>query len=163
MHENHSNMSNMSDDHDRHYPHLLSMTVLSFISMYIFMYAMVNTIGNVYNSFNQFYMAGLMTAPMVLIELLVMRSMYRNKGRNALIIAASVIAALVFFLLIRQQTAISDKQFLRSMIPHHAGAILMCEQASINDPEIKELCGTIISGQQAEIDQMKAKLSQLEK
>ncbi len=163
MHKNHSNMSNISNDHDPHYRYLLIMTVLSFISMYILMYAMVNTIGNVYNNFNQFYMAGLMTAPMVLIELFVMRSMYQNKRRNALIVAASVIVGLVFFLLIRQQTAISDKQFLRSMIPHHAGAILMCEHASIQDTEIKALCKTIISSQQAEIDQMKAKLLELER
>jgi uncharacterized protein (DUF305 family) len=122
---------------------------------------MVNTIGNVYNSFNQFYMAGLMTAPMVVIELLVMGAMYKDKRRNAFIIAGSVIAGLLFFLLIRQQAAISDKQFLRSMIPHHAGAILMCEQASIDDAEIKALCDTIISGQQSEIDQMKAKLDEL--
>jgi uncharacterized protein (DUF305 family) len=39
----------------------------------------------------------------------------------------------------------------------------MCEQASVNDPEIKELCSAIISSQQAEIDQMKAKLSELTK
>ena len=160
MHKNHSNMPAMSDDH---YRHLLIMAVLSFIAMYILMYAMVNVIGNVYNNFNQFYMAGLMTAPMVLIELTVMRAMYQNKKRNLLIIAASVIAALAFFLLIREQGAITDKQFLRSMIPHHAGAILMCEQASIQDTEIKGLCGTIISSQQAEIDQMKAKLLELEK
>lgn len=163
MHKNHSNMSEMSDDHDRHYRHLLIMAVLSFIAMYILMYAMVNVISNVYNNFNQFYMAGLMTAPMVLIELIVMRAMYQNKQRNALIIAATIITALMFFLLIRQQTAISDKQFLRSMIPHHAGAILMCEQAAIQDTEIKVLCGTIVSSQQAEIDQMKAKLLELEK
>ena len=49
------------------------------------------------------------------------------------------------------------------MIPHHAGAILMCEQAAIEDAEIKDLCGAIVSSQQAEIDQMKAKLSELEK
>ena len=125
------------------------------------MYAMVNTVDNVFNNFNQFYMAGLMTAPMVLIELFVMRSMFPNKQRNALIIAVGIVAALVFFLLIRQQAAISDKQFLRSMIPHHAGAILMCERAPIDDPEINELCGTIISSQQAEIDQMKAILQRL--
>src|SRR6266498_610890 len=57
---------------------------------------------------------------------------------------------------IRWQTAISDGQFLRSMIAHHAGAILMCEQAPIQDPEIKRLCSNILKGQQAEIDQMKA-------
>ena len=158
MHKNHSNTSNMSENH---YRHLLIMAVLSFISMYILMYAMVNTVDNVFNNFNQFYMAGLMTAPMVLIELFVMRSMFQNKQRNALLIAGSIVAALVFFLLIRQQAAISDKQFLRSMIPHHAGAILMCEQSPIDDAEIKELCGTITSSQQTEIDQMKAILQRL--
>lgn len=126
------------------------------------MYAMVNSISNVYNSFNQFYMAGLMTAPMVLIELLVMRAMYHDRRLNTFIIAGSVIVGLAFFLLIRQQGAVTDKQFLRSMIPHHAGAILMCQQAPLQDSEIKQLCQTIISSQQAEIDQMKAKLAELE-
>jgi uncharacterized protein (DUF305 family) len=139
------------------------MATLSFISMYILMYAMVNTIDNVFNNLNQFYMAGLMTAPMVLIELFVMRSMYQDKRLNALIIAGSILAALAFFLLIRYQTAIVDKQFLRSMIPHHAGAILMCEHASIQDSEIQQLCTNIISSQQAEIDQMKSKLNELER
>lgn len=159
MHKNHSTMN----ENQNHYRHLLIMVGLSFISMYILMYAMVNVIGNVYNSLNQFYMAGLMTAPMVLIELVMMRAMFQNQRYNALIIAASVVAGLVFFLLIRQQAAISDKQFLRSMIPHHAGAILMCEQAPLDDAEIKALCEDIIVGQQAEIDLMKAKLGELER
>ena len=157
MHENHSSMK------ENHYRHLSIMAVFSFISMYILMYAMVNTLDNVYNSFNQFYMAGLMTAPMLVIELVVMRGMYQNKSYNALIIAISIIAGLVFFILIRQQAAISDKQFLRSMIPHHAGAVLMCEQAPLNDSDIQALCANIIAGQQAEIDLMKTKLAELER
>ena len=130
--------------------------------MYVLMYAMVNTFANVYTNFNQVYMAGLMTAPMVVIELLVMRGMYHNKTRNAVIMGVSVIGGIAVFLFIREQTAVSDRQFLRSMIPHHAGAILMCERSSIQDAEIRSLCRTIMSGQQAEIDQMKAKLRQLE-
>ena len=55
----------------------------------------------------------------------------------------------------------TDEQFLRSMIPHHAGAILMCQEASIEDQEIRELCRSIIASQQTEIDLMKAKLDQL--
>jgi len=160
MQKDHTKMSNTSENH---YRNLLIMAALSFISMYILMYAMVNSIDNVYNSFNEFYMAGLMTAPMILIELFLMRAMYPDKRRNALIIAGSVAAGLAFFLLIRQQGAVSDKQFLRSMIPHHAGAILMCVHAAIQDSEIKELCRSIISSQQEEIDQMKAKLLELEK
>ncbi len=144
-----------------HYIRLMIMTVLSFPAMYLLMYAMVDSFSNVFSNFNQAYMAGLMAAPMVLIELALMSAMYPNKKWNALIATASVIALVLFWLGIRRQVAISDKQFLRSMIPHHGGAILMCEQAAINDPEIKQLCRKIISSQQREIDQMKAKLNTL--
>ncbi|MBI3152278.1 MAG: DUF305 domain-containing protein [Chloroflexi bacterium] len=156
--QNHDSHAGMN-----HYRRLLVMTVLSFISMYIFMYTMVDAIGNVYSNFNQLYMAGLMTAPMIVIELVLMGAMYGNRRFNTIIMAASVIAGLIFFLLIRGQTAISDKQFLRSMIPHHGAAVLMCQRAPITDPEIKELCGNIISSQQSEIDQMKDILDRLEK
>lgn len=159
MQKNHSNMSGTSREH---YRNLIIMAILSFIAMYILMYAMVDVIGNVYNNFNQFYMAGLMAAPMVIIELVVMRAMYPDKRLNLLIMGISLVALIGFFLFIRGQAGISDKQFLRSMIPHHSGAILMCEQASLQDPEIQALCDSIIQGQQAEIDQMKAILQRLE-
>lgn len=158
-HKNHSEMKMNTNP----YLKLLIMAILSFISMYILMYAMVNVLGNVLNNFNQFYMAGLMTAPMVVIELLLMSSMYKDKRKNTLIIATTVIVGVFCFIAIRQQVGISDKQFLRSMIPHHAGAVLMCEQAPITDPEIKELCQSILVGQQSEIDQMKAMLDRLQK
>ncbi len=145
------------------YRHLILMTVLSFLSMYVLMYAMVNAFANVFMSLNQVYMAGLMTAPMVMIELSLMGAMYENKRLNTLSTAVSAIVLVACFFFIRQQTAITDKQFLRSMIPHHAGAILMCEKAPIQDPDIKELCRSIISGQQSEIDKMKAKLAELSK
>ena len=159
-----SNKENQPRGQMRHknmYRNLLVMAGLSFVAMYILMYAMVNRLDNVHNSFNQVYMAGLMAAPMVVIELLLMSAMYPDKRRNALIIAASVLIGLVFYVFIRQQTAITDRQFLRSMIPHYAGAILMCEQAKLRDPEIKDLCQSIIKGQQSEIDQMNAILDRL--
>lgn len=49
------------------------------------------------------------------------------------------------------------------MIPHHAGAILMCEVASIKDSETRALCPGIVSGQQSQIEQMKTKLAALER
>ena len=134
------------------------MALLSFISMYVLMYAMVDRFGNVYSSVNQVYMAGLMTAPMIVIELLIMRGMYHNRRLNALIAGASVVAGIAFFLFIRQQTGVADQQFLRSMIPHHSGAILMCEEARLRDPELQRLCQNIITSQQREIDQMTAML-----
>jgi small-conductance mechanosensitive channel len=144
-----------------HYSRLVFMIGVSFIAMYVLMYAMVNAFDNVYMNINQVYMAGLMAAPMGLIELVLMRAMYTNRKLNAAIILSSVIALAVFWVLLRQQAAVDDRQFLRSMIPHHAGAILMCEEASIQDPEITALCKAIVSSQQREIDQMKAMLDAL--
>jgi uncharacterized protein (DUF305 family) len=45
------------------------------------------------------------------------------------------------------------------MIPHHSGAVLMCERARLRDAEIVELCAKIIQSQQQEIDQMKSILA----
>ncbi len=147
--------------HKHHYGHLAIMTALMFIAMYVFMYAMVDRFENVFPNINQFYMAGLMTAPMVIIELIVMRAMYQNTTVNVAILAVSAIALVAFFLFIRQQTAVGDVQFLKSMIPHHGAAVLMCEKAPISDTEIKNLCKTITSGQSSEIAQMKAILARM--
>jgi uncharacterized protein (DUF305 family) len=108
-------------------------------------------------------MAAVMTSSMILIELPLMGSMYKSKRLNAILFTLGVVLLIGSFMAIRRQTMINDRQFLRSMIPHHAGAILMCQQASLEDKEIKELCRTIVTGQQQEIDQMKAKLNELDK
>jgi hypothetical protein len=144
------------------YVNLLLMTIVSFIAMYILMYIMVDTFANVYTNLNQFYMAGVMTIPMILIEFFFMGSMYSNKKLNALIIGVSLVVFILLIFFIRRQTAITDKEFLRSMIPHHASALLMC-RANIQDPEIKQLCKNIGSSQQAEIDFMKSKLEAIKK
>ena len=161
--ESGSKNSHMDGSHveKSHYRSLGMMTALSFLAMYILMYAMVDVLDNVFMNFNQVYMAGLMAAPMVLIELVLMRGMYQNKRLNAVIASVAILAAVVFFLFIRQQTVIGDRQFLRSMIPHHASAILMCQQASISDARIRQLCEAaegIVASQQREIEQMKAML-----
>jgi uncharacterized protein (DUF305 family) len=154
--------------HDRehgaghHYGRLLGMTALSFAAMYVLMYAMVDRFANYYNNNNQVYMAGLMAAAMVVIELAVMGAMYHNRKLNVAIVVVSLIALAGFWAGIRQQVAVTDQQFLRSMIPHHSGAILMCEKAPIRDAEIRELCRSIIASQADEIRQMKAKLAELE-
>ena len=152
-------------DHSGHdqkmYFKLALMALLSFISMYVLMYAMVNKFEDIYPNYNQLYMAGLMAAPMVLIEIILMKTMYKNKKLNAVIAIASIVIGISFFLSIRGQAAISDTQFLKSMIPHHSGAILMCREANIKDPEIQALCQTITESQQQEIDQMQAMLNRM--
>ena len=53
----------------RHYGRLLAMVGLHFAAMYALMYSMANSLADVYNNINQVYMAGLMTASMVVIEI----------------------------------------------------------------------------------------------
>lgn len=145
----------------QHYLRLIVMTVLMFVAMYALMYAMVDRFDNVFNNINQVYMAGLMTAPMVLIELALMRGMYPSRSANIAIALVSVIAMGGFWAGIRDQVAVNDRQFLRSMIPHHAGAVLMCEEANIRDEEVRSLCAGIVRGQREEIAQMRSILARL--
>jgi len=81
-----------------HYLRLFLMIVLSFLAMCALMYAMVNTFGNVYSSLNQVYMAGLMTAAMLLIELPFMGGMYPNRRLNAMLLAAGAAALRLFWM-----------------------------------------------------------------
>jgi uncharacterized protein (DUF305 family) len=141
-----------------HYGRLLAMMALSFLAMYALMYAMVDRWANVYGNINQFYMAGLMAAPMLVIELLLMAKMYPNRRWNLLLAIGALIFMAACWFGIREQAAVTDRQFIRSMIPHHAGAILMCEQNRLQDPALQRLCDDIVQSQRAEIAQMKVLL-----
>jgi uncharacterized protein (DUF305 family) len=145
------------------YRKLAIMLLLSFVLMYLLMYAMVDRWVNVVPNINQFYMAGLMTMPMLILELVIMRGMYQNKKLNVALLFIGFAGMLVFFLGIQNQSGVGDKLFLRSMIPHHAAAVLMVKEAKLTDPEIQKLANNIISSQQVEIQQMKDKLKELSK
>lgn len=156
-------MHKSSHSPSMHYIHLGIMTVFMFIAMYALMYAMVDRFADVYPNINQAYMAGLMTAPMLIIELIVMGMMYPNKLLNYTIIAASAVLLALSWFAIRGQTAVGNVQFVKSMIPHHSGALLMCGNANLTDAKLKALCVRIIKGQQEEIDEMKLILAELNK
>ena len=135
------------------------MLALSFVAMFILMYAMVDRFGNALPNVNQAYMAALMTAPMAVLEMALMGAMYPDAKRNRIILVLALVVGVLSWFAIRQQVAIGDRQFLRSMIPHHAGALLMCRQAKLSDPEVLALCKGIEASQTREIAQMKALLA----
>ena len=134
-------------------------TLISGIIMYLVMFVMIDRLSSFYNNLNMFYMTLMMVSPMVVIMIVAMPGMFSSKRFNTLLLLGSAVAFFGSFALIRTQTTIGDTAFLRSMIPHHSGAILMCEQASLKDPEIRELCRGIVAGQAAEIEQMKSILA----
>ena len=129
---------------------------LSLIPMYLAMFSMVDRWADYRNNLNMLYMALTMLAPMGMIMLATMGSMYPSKRANlawyaglALLFGASLYAT-------RSQSLVDDRQFVASMIPHHSGAILMCREARLSDPELVKLCADIVRAQRAEIAQMEA-------
>jgi uncharacterized protein (DUF305 family) len=129
--------------------------VVMLILMYLIMFTMIYSLGEFIQNINFFYMAIMMATPMTVMMPLMMGSMYPDRRLNLFVYIGCALLFVLAFIAIRTQALVGDTQFLRSMIPHHSGAILMCEQANIKDPEIKTLCGEIIKSQAEEIDQMK--------
>ena len=144
---------------ESHYRMLGINLLASLVVMYLVMFSMIDGAQDFYNNLNMLYMALVMLAPMAILMLLTMGSMYRNRGLNLILYGLFAGLFVLALAATRTQAAIGDAQFLRSMIPHHSGAILMCRKASLTDPEIVALCGRIQSGQRQEIDQMKAILA----
>lgn len=143
------------------YVSLAVQTVVSGVVMYLAMFVMIDGMGSFYNNLNTFYMTLMMLAPMTVGMTLGMSHGFPNKRANAAILGISAAVFLGSFALIRTQTTIGDDAFLRSMIPHHSGAILMCSKAKLQDPEIRRLCDGIIKSQRQEIDEMKGILQRL--
>ena len=157
MHGGHGEHGEMSREMVRHHYLMLGVNLLlSLIIMYVAMFAMIWSFGEFVQNINFFYMALVMWAPMAAVMLLTMRAMYPNKKLNGLLYLGFAAVFILSMTGIREESLVGDQQFLRSMIPHHSGAVLMCEKAKITDPEIQSLCQGIISSQTSEIDQMKA-------
>jgi uncharacterized protein (DUF305 family) len=106
---------------------------------------------------NFFYMAIMMATPMIFMMPLMMPSMYPDRRKNLVVYIGSALLFILAFAAIRDQTLVGDKEFVRSMIPHHSGAILMCNRAALEDAEVRDLCfkpNGIVESQQREIEQM---------
>lgn len=152
-------MEQHGDMKQGHYRGLAVEIVLDFIVMYFVMYMMIATVAHFRFNLNNVYMTLMMVAPMTVIMLVSMRSMFPSRRINLAVGAAAILVFAVSFVGMRTQAGIGNAEFLRAMIPHHSGAILMCEQATLTDPEIKALCGDIVASQRKEIAQMEALLA----
>lgn len=165
MDEAHSHGSAMSPKTMKHHYVMLAVNLgLSLLVMYLAMFTMIFTWGEFIQNINFFYMALVMWAPMAIIMLLTMRSMYINKMLNVVLHVAFIAVFVLALVGIRTQALVGDRQFVTSMIPHHSGAVLMCKEASLKDAELRELChgpNGIIASQIREVEQMKAILKRL--
>lgn len=143
-------------DHGRPYLMFWINMILGLIVMYVVMFSMIDGVADFRNNLNMFYMAVTMWAPMGVFMLATMPGMFPNRRMNVALYVIFAFLTVLSFWGTRTQTFIDDRQFVDSMIPHHSGAILMCREADIEDPELLTLCGEIIEAQRREIEQMEA-------
>jgi len=111
----------------------------------------INKPSDIRFNINDFYMAGLMTSFMIII----MGIYY--KIWNYFIWGS--IASVIFIVLLRKQVFVSEKQYIDTMIPHHAMAIEISEELLKKNPseDIKQLAQQIIKNQEKELNFMKSK------
>lgn len=138
------------------------MLLTSFLVMYAVMYLNVDQISHIYTAQTRTYMTILMIAPMAVSMLLFMWGMYENKKLNYLIIAGAVVLGVFTYGILRDQTFVDDKAWMRAMIPHHSSAIMVSQKAQLKDPEAIKLAEDIIAAQKREIAKMKAMLERLD-
>lgn len=147
-------MRDMDDMQVSNYKKLGTTLAINTVIMFILTYSLIASIEHFVPNINRAYMAVIMVSAMALLMLVMMRSMYKNPKMNTMLYVGFGLLFVSSFFMARTQTAVGDEQFLRSMIPHHSSAILMCEQSSITDPEIVSLCEDIVAAQEKEIAQM---------
>lgn len=144
------------------YQKFLLMLSISFVIMYAVMFFNVDRFDHIYLSLTRVYMTLLMVSPMAVMMLLLMGKMYVNKKLNLMIHSSAVLVFILSLLFLRTQVGISDRQYMKAMIPHHSSAILTSKNASLEDDEVIELSKQIIKSQEKEIAQMKEALKRLD-
>ena len=158
-HGGHSGNSHGS--HGRPYLMFWTNMILGLVVMYVVMFSMIDGWGDFRNNLNMLYMAITMWAPMGIFMLATMSVMFPNRSVNIVLYVVFALLTAGSFWATRSQALIDDGQFIDSMIPHHSGAILMCREAKLADPELKTLCEAIIGAQREEISQMESIRSRL--
>ena len=151
-------------DHAAHpYRKLFIELALDFVIMFFVMYAMIASTRHLYFNIGNVYMTLMMVAPMLALMIFFMGKMYPSPATNRLLVGLAALIFAVGWFGMREQLGVGDAQFLRSMIPHHSGAILMCEKAKLADPEVVKLCDNIVAAQNREIAQMQGILQRIER
>lgn len=138
------------------------MLTISFVIMYGVMFLNAAELSHIYLSNTRTYMTLLMISPMAILKLFFMSDMYKDKKLNIGIVFLSVSVFISALLFLRNQTFISDEQYMKAMIPHHSSAILVSENATFKNAEVKQLSIEIIEAQEKEIAEMKKLLKIVE-
>ncbi|WP_179406522.1 DUF305 domain-containing protein [Novosphingobium marinum] len=134
----------------------------STVVMFVLMYLNTFSVEHVLWSETRFWMAFVMGAAMMVVMLLFMWGMYRNRTKNWIILGVAAIVFALALWLVRSQTTVTDTEYMSAMIPHHSIAIMTSERAHLRDPRVRKLAHDIILAQRREIAQMKYLIEDIE-
>jgi hypothetical protein len=141
---------------NRSYAKLALALALSLGLMWTISMSMIRESSHFYYNLSNLWIALVMVGAMGVVMVLVMWAMFPSRTVNLALLVGFLALAGGAWALGRQEAFVGDEQFLKSMIPHHSRAILVCQESSLSDPEIVELCDGIVEAQKKEIDEMKA-------
>ncbi|MCP5399938.1 MAG: DUF305 domain-containing protein [Sphingomonas sp.] len=133
----------------------MAMVATSTVIMFFLMYANTYDADHFFWSETRFWMMFVMGAMMMVVMLLFMWGMYKDRKRNMIIIGVGALVFTLALWLVRSQSTIDDVDYMSAMIPHHSIAIMTSERAHIRDPRTRKLAHDIIVAQRREIAQMK--------
>ncbi len=137
------------------YMKFFAMIATSMVAMFFLMYLnSYQIIDHFWFSETRLFMTMIMGGAMIIIMLLYMLNMYKDKNKNIITLIFGVLLIGAAIGLVRSQVTVSDVNYMEGMIPHHSIAILTSDRSQIKDVRVRELADEIIEAQRREIMEM---------
>tara|TARA_R110000737_G_C14483751_1_gene469011 strand:+ start:78 stop:638 length:561 start_codon:yes stop_codon:yes gene_type:complete len=156
-------MENKEKQTDK-YLKFFAMIGTSMIAMFFLMYThSYQIIDHFWFSETRFFMTLIMGGSMVIIMLLYMLQMYKDRNKNIAILALGVLLIAGGIWLVRSQVTVTGVDYMEGMIPHHSIAILTSERSQIKDIRVREIADEIIKAQRREIMEMQWLINDIKK
>lgn len=155
-------------DHQQHhggggnYWRFMAMVGTSTAIMFGLMYLNTYELNHAMWSETRFWMTFVMGGMMMIVMLLFMWGMYKDKSKNFIILGVGALVFAVALWLVRSQATVNDEEYMSAMIPHHSIAVLTSSRAEITDPRVRKLADSIIAAQVKEIAEMKLLIEDIE-
>jgi hypothetical protein len=108
-------MENMSNRRSGEQSKVIWMALLTSAFMYALIFSVLENTNESRSDISQWYMAGVMTMPIIIIEIVLMAGVATNRKFRTLIITISVISFLAFYLVLKNQKHRSGSPLLHPL------------------------------------------------
>ncbi|WP_126974577.1 DUF305 domain-containing protein [Frigidibacter oleivorans] len=140
---------------------LTAAAAVNAISLFLLGYALVPDAGLARLDPNRICLALTMAVAGVAVFWALLRPQPTARG-NLRVVALALVAAAGLLGLLRSQILTGDRAALATMIRSQSSAILVCNRARLQDPQVIALCDGIVARREAEIAQMQSLIAALD-